>query len=632
MISRHLQLDDLQGINDPTSVAVLFEQLGYAVCCDPIAVEDLELPPASANSIREVYLLANQGDGDLQIFFLELHPHCWSSDVAAANRMYNIAKSLCQRPSLFLLVATCHYKKLLLVSPIKTFDKGMELRIKIAKAFIDLKDPSFYELNLLEKMATRSLDLRSLYQVQHQTLAKARRVEKPGQDNDSVRWYLNQIGKIPLLTGHEEVCLSHKIQYWLSLEESKKRLESQLKREVTDQEWADSVSLRVAELYNALVTGKFASNRLVAANLRFVVCIAKRYIHRDIDLLDLIQEGNNGLMIAAKKFDPKKGCKFSTYAAWWIQQSIIRSIHNYSRIIRLPVHLYEKLSCIKKAKQRLTQELRRSPTLIEIATDVGITIEQMKDYDRLSISTCSLDANLTENLTLADSLADSHTLDDWLELKFIQDDVHKMLSKLNLKEQEIIRLRFGLQDNKKHSLQEIANHFGLTRERIRQIESKILKKLKSNYLSLYSNNHDNTEPKEPIHKTDMIDSALPVKNITTKEYLLSRSPKEVKVIQTSIQAYVEPTNRIYLRELVTSSLDTRINVEYKIILNDQEYIKDYVYQLVSASSYTTLDQIIYIVLKISKYRTPDLYATAETELLQLMGWQLATNSVNPSSQ
>ncbi len=481
MQARHLQLEDIQDVNDPLSVAVIFEQLGYNACCEPIDIKDLDLPSASADSIREVYLIANQGNSDLQIFLFELQPYCWSSDTAAANRMDSIAKSLCKRPSFFLLVATCNYKQLLLVSPIKDFNIKMELNVRISKVFIDLKDPNFYTLNLLEKIATRSLDLHSLYHVQHRTLAEALPIKKPVGDNDSVRWYLNQIGKIPLINHHEEMVFSRKIQYWLELDKSKRKLKSQLKREPTDREWADLYSLRISELYDIITAGQFAFHRLVNANLKLVVSIAKKYQDRGLDLLDLIQEGNNGLMKAAERFDPNKGYKFSTYATWWIRQSITRSICDYSRIIRLPVHIHEKISKIRKNTKVLSQELGRNPSMEEIATDMGIDIEKIQYYKRIFLSTFSLEANLTEDLTLGNYLKDdAQSPMEYVEAKFIKEQINIILSlsQFSEKEKQVLQLRFGLEDGITRTLQEIGDLFGVTRERIRQIEEKAENKLR----------------------------------------------------------------------------------------------------------------------------------------------------------
>jgi len=605
MQARHLQLEDIQNVNDPLSVAVIFEQLGYNACCEPIDVKDLDLPSASAGSIREAYLIANQGNSDLQIFLFELQPNSWSSDTAAANRMYSIAKSLCKRPSLFLLVATCNYKQLLLVSPLKNFNINMELNVRISKVFIDLKAPNYYTLNLLEKIATRALDLHSLYHVQHRTLAEALPIEKVVQDNDSVRWYLNHIGKIPLIDSHEEIVVSRKIQPWLELDKSKRKLKIQLKREPTDWEWADSCSLRISELYDIITCGKFAFHRLVNANLRLVVFIVKRYLNRGMDFLDLIQEGNNGLMIAAKKFDPNKGYKFSTYAVWWIKQFIIRSIYNYSRIIRLPVYIYEKISLLKKNTRILLQELGRNPSVEEIANRTNITIEKLQDITKIVQLPISLEILISneDNSRLGDLIKFGGEIpNDYLERLWSLQNLDNILMALSEKEQDILRLRYGLDDGQAKTLAEIGQFFGLTRERIRQIEYKARQKFKKEYLLL---NGD---------CTNISQMTLPSSNRLNT----LRANFDCQLSNEQINA-LEITKPIF-SEKSTSQHFQEINGQRKLFPDNDDLLKKHIFLLISGGVYTKPEHIVYIIWGISKHVTPDLYAIAETELFQLMKW------------
>lgn len=605
MQARHLQLEDIHDVNDPLSVAVIFEKLGYDACCEPIDVKDLDLSSASANSIREAYLIANQGNSDLQIFLFELQPNSWSSDTAAANRMHSIAKSLCKRPSFFLLVATCNYKQLLLVSPIKEFNIKMELNVRISKVFIDLNTPNFYTLNLLEKIATRSLDLHSLYHVQHKTLAEALPIKKAIQDNDSIRWYLNHIGKIALIDRYEEIVFSRKIQHWLELDKSQRKLKTQLKREPTDWEWADSCSLQISELYDIITAGKFAFHRLVNANLRLVVSLAKKYVNRGMDFLDLIQEGNNGLMIAAKKFDPNKGYKFSTYAVWWIKQFITRGIHNHSRIIRLPVHIYERISLVKKNTHILFQELGRNPSVEEIANRTNITIEKLQDITKIVQLPISLETLISneDNSRLGDLIKfEGEIPNDYLERLWSLQNLENILITLSEKEQDILRLRYGLDDGQAKTLEEIGQFFGLTRERIRQIEYKARQKFKKEYLLL---NGD---------CTNIFQITLPSNNklnTLRANFDGQLSNKQINVL--------EITKPILSEKSITQHFQ-EINGQRKLFPDNNELLKKHIFLLISGGVYTKPEYIVYIIWGIAKHATPDLYAIAETELFQLMKW------------
>ena len=263
--------------------------------------------------------------------------------------------------------------------------------------------------------------------------------------DDSVRIYLQQIGKIPLLTSEEELDIAKKIRD------------------------------KNCEL---------SKNILVNANLRLVVSIAKKYIGRGLSFLDLIQEGNMGLMKAAERFDYSKGYKFSTYATWWIQQSITRAIADKARIIRLPIHMIESLSKIKKATTDLTTELGRTPTKQEIAYRLGISVTKLTSIVKSSQSTISIEspANQKEDSTkIVDYIVDESTItpDSMVSQESLSDDIRKMLNQLSPKERDVLILRFGLDnDGTKKTLDEIGSQYGVSRERIRQIENRAISKLK----------------------------------------------------------------------------------------------------------------------------------------------------------
>jgi RNA polymerase primary sigma factor len=260
--------------------------------------------------------------------------------------------------------------------------------------------------------------------------------------DDTVRMYLRDIGRIPLLKKEEEVALAK----------------------------------RIAE------GDQTAKRQLVEANLRLVVSIAKKYIGRGLQLLDLIQEGNTGLIKAAEKFDHTKGFKFSTYATWWIRQAITRAIADQARTIRIPVHMVETINKLIRTKRRLTQELGRDPLPEEIAAEMEIDVEKVLHIMKISQDTVSLELPVGEEADsrLGDFIedADSMTPEEAATQQLLKEHVEEVLELLTPREQKILRMRFGLEDGRSHTLEEVGQEFGVTRERIRQIEAKALLKLK----------------------------------------------------------------------------------------------------------------------------------------------------------
>lgn len=280
--------------------------------------------------------------------------------------------------------------------------------------------------------------------------------------DDSVKIYLQQIGKIPLLTAEQELEVAKKI------------------KESNDEH---------------------AKEVLVNANLRLVVSIAKKYIGRGLSFLDLIQEGNMGLMKAAEKFDYAKGYKFSTYATWWIQQSITRAIADKSRIIRLPVHMIETLSKIKKVTVDLTTETGKAPSKEEIAYRVGISVSKLTSLIKAAQSTISIETPATakdESSKLGDFIVDESTIspDTRVSQENLFEDIQKMLNQLSPKERDVLIMRYGLNDDgNRKTLEEIGSRYGVSRERIRQIENRAISKLKklckNNNLSIGLKNYFN---------------------------------------------------------------------------------------------------------------------------------------------
>ena len=263
--------------------------------------------------------------------------------------------------------------------------------------------------------------------------------------DDSVRLYLREIGKIPLLSNEEEVDLAYRI----------------VKGE------------------------KKAKDKMVEANMRLVVSIAKRYSGRGLDFLDLIQEGNTGLLRAVEKFDPDKGFKFSTYATWWIRQAITRAIADQARTIRIPVHMVETINKVLRATRKLTNELNREPTVEEIANEMGMEPEKIDYVMKIKQDIASLDATVgrdgdDEDSVLGDFIEDEGRVspEDAAAAQMLKEQIAEILSSLSEREQKVVKLRFGIGGGRPHTLEEVGAEFSVTRERIRQIEAKALSKLR----------------------------------------------------------------------------------------------------------------------------------------------------------
>ena len=263
--------------------------------------------------------------------------------------------------------------------------------------------------------------------------------------DDSVRLYLREIGKIPLLSAEEEM-----------------------------------------ELARRIIKGdKKAKDKMAEANMRLVVSIAKRYSGRGLDFLDLIQEGNTGLLRAVEKFDPDKGFKFSTYATWWIRQAITRAIADQARTIRIPVHMVETINKLLRTQRRMTQELNREPTIEELSKELDMEPEKIEYVIKIKQDISSLDASVgrdgeDDESALQDFIVDEDTVspEDSATSQLLKEQVQDMLSSLSDREQKIVRMRFGLDNGKNHTLEEVGQEFAVTRERIRQIEAKALAKLR----------------------------------------------------------------------------------------------------------------------------------------------------------
>lgn len=300
---------------------------------------------------------------------------------------------------------------------------------------------------------------------------------------DLIRIYLNEIGCIPLLTRTEEISYGQSIQQMMSVIAAKETLAQQLHTSPTFQEWAAYIQISEFELNRILRSGSLAKRKMVESNLRLVVAIAKQCQNRNVELLDLIQEGTLGLLKATEKFDPTLEYKFSTYAYWWIRQAITRAISQQGRTIRLPIHLTDKLNKIKKIQRQLEQNLGRTPTITEISSEMKLTSKQVRSCLEQGREIISLDlvVGKERNTKLGDVLEANHsdiTAFDWIVRSSIQEEVNQLLGDLTPQQQKVISLRFGLESGSPLSLEQIGQRLNLSRERVRQIEHKALESIK----------------------------------------------------------------------------------------------------------------------------------------------------------
>jgi RNA polymerase primary sigma factor len=291
--------------------------------------------------------------------------------------------------------------------------------------------------------------------------------------SDYVRMYLKEIGRVALLTGEDEVALAKRIEAGMAA--AARLAEHDDGTVVLEQ-------IEVVRLNRTRRDGDLAKDQLTRANLRLVVSIAKRYVGRGMLILDLIQEGNLGLMRAVEKFDHSKGFKFSTYATWWIRQAITRAIADQARTIRIPVHMVESINKVKRMQRQLVQELEREPTIDELATITDLSPARVREILRISQDPLSLDSPVGDEAdsNLGDFIEDDDVdaPPDVVARQLLGEAVTEALAELSEREQEVVRLRFGLDDGRPRTLEEVGRPFGVTRERVRQIESKTLAKLR----------------------------------------------------------------------------------------------------------------------------------------------------------
>jgi RNA polymerase primary sigma factor len=314
--------------------------------------------------------------------------------------------------------------------------------------------------------------------------AGTERTRSRGEDKEESLSMMKEMGSVPLLTAGEEIELARQIQDLLELERTQAALQTELNRAPSSGEWAAAVGMALPAFSERLRKGHAAKDHMVQANLRLVVSIAKKYTRRGLSFQDLVQEGSTGLIRGAEKFDFERGYKFSTYAHWWIRQAVTRAIADHSRTVRLPVHLFEIMSRMKKSQQKLAVQLGREPSEDELAAELGLTAEKVRLIHKSAVTPLSLDAPVGSDdkkpKTLEEVVEDEavEAPERSVGYNLLREDLEGVLGTLTYREREVLRLRYGLADGHTKTLEEVGCVFRVTRERIRQIEAKALRKLR----------------------------------------------------------------------------------------------------------------------------------------------------------
>lgn len=310
---------------------------------------------------------------------------------------------------------------------------------------------------------------------------KASSSKTPLYKTSTMRSYLREICRISLLTPDQEKKLGNQVQRLMELLEHQNHLTQTLGRLPFEPEWAAAAKLTETDLKQQLFQGQHAKRKMIEANLRLVVAVAKKYQGRNLELLDLIQEGTLGLERGVEKFDPTRGYRFSTYAYWWIRQAMTRAIAEQSRTIRIPIHITEQLNKIKRVRRELSQKLGRSVSVLEIAQELNLEPEKIREYLAIARSPISINTRVgdSQDTELQELLEDdSSSPEDFIVQVSLRQDIQNMLSELPPRQQQVINLRFGLDDGVQLSLAKVGTRMGISRERVRQLEQEALRQLR----------------------------------------------------------------------------------------------------------------------------------------------------------
>lgn len=346
----------------------------------------------------------------------------------------------------------------------------------------EIEEPSFEHLAAVEEISDiENLDVEDR---DGDNLAAARPSGyRKTESDDAVGAFFKEMARYPLLKADEEVELARRVRFLVEVDEVQQRLQNELNRSSTPAELAAALDMSERQLEHRLYQGRVAKRKMIRSNLRLVVSIAKRYLNRGVQFLDLIQEGAMGLNRATEKFDPDKGYKFSTYAYWWIRQAITRAIANDARTIRLPIHIVEKLNKLKKAQRELKQKLHRNATERELAEALEIAPEQLRQLQQLRRKSLSLNHRVgkEEDTELVDLLEDEdgQSPEQQMNETMMRQEIWDVLGDvLTPREKDVISLRYGLTTSEPCTLEEVGCLFNLSRERVRQIQSKAMRKLR----------------------------------------------------------------------------------------------------------------------------------------------------------
>ena len=391
--------------------------------------------------------------------------------------MDEAAKEKFQQKLKDLLALAKKKKNMLEYQEISDFFADMQLE---AEQFDKILD--FLEANNIDvlRITDDDSDDEILLDVDDEDEIEVEKIDLSVPDEDPVRMYLKEIGKVPLLSAEEEIELAKNMEAGAVAKEKIAILKSR-EENATEEELAE-IKEEIKNLQKDLDAGDEAKKRLAEANLRLVVSIAKRYVGRGMLFLDLIQEGNLGLIKAVEKFDYRKGYKFSTYATWWIRQAITRAIADQARTIRIPVHMVETINKLIRVSRQLLQELGREPSPEEIAAEMNMPVERVREILKISQEPVSLETPIgeEEDSHLGDFIQDDNVPvpADAAAFTLLKEQLEEVLGTLTEREQKVLTLRFGLEDGRARTLEEVGKEFNVTRERIRQIEAKALRKLR----------------------------------------------------------------------------------------------------------------------------------------------------------